>query len=238
MPECGLVLLANVAGCLSLGVVKPVVPVAALCGILGCAAFAQEAAPLPGAFETADLQGFDELPEPVRKVLARAAELSRMRLGYKFGSANPDAGGMDCSGTIQRLLRDAGFPQAPRQSDAIYRWVWQDSRVYPVLGVNDKTFELDRLRPGDLLFWTGTYKVERAVPISHVMLYLGALRGDKRPVMFGASDGRTFEGRSRFGVGVFDFLEPRTNAGPARFVGYGPVPGIADAAGTATRGKN
>lgn len=151
-----------------------------------------------------------------------------MRLGYKYGSADPSAGGMDCSGTIAHLLRGAGIPDVPRQSDAIYRWVWQGSRVYPVVGKSERSFELEKLCPGDLLFWTGTYAVEREVPITHVMLYLGTRRADGRRTMFGASDGRTFEGRSCFGVGMFDFIEPRPqprDGGGARFIGYGPIPG-------------
>jgi hypothetical protein len=48
--------------------------------------------------------------------------------------------------------------------------------------------------------------------------------------MVGASDGRTFEGKQRFGVSVFDFIQPGVHAaasrGASRFVGYGPVPGL------------
>lgn len=182
--------------------------------------------PLPGEFAPSDLEGIDKMPTRVRAVIERASELSKKRLGYQYGSADPAAGGMDCSGTIFCLLREAGVADVPRQSDAIYRWVWQGSRVYPVIGRSENTFELERLLPGDLLFWTGTYSVEREVPITHVMLYLGTRVSDRRRVMFGASDGRTYQGTSCFGVGVFDFLEPRSGSGTARFVGYGPIPGL------------
>lgn len=202
----------------------------------GSRAVAEEAAraqPLPAAFVPGELRGFDGLPERVRAVIARASALSQMRLGYRYGSCDPAAGGMDCSGTIHRLLRDTGFADAPRQSDGFYRWAWEGSRLYPVVGHLIESFELQQLRPGDLLFWTGTYKVDREVPITHVMLYLGTRVSDGRRVMFGASDGRTSNGVSSFGVGVFDFVlpKPSPNGGGARFVAYGAIPGVGESAG-------
>ncbi len=187
-----------------------------------------QAQPLPAAFVPVELRGFDGLTGRVRAVIERASELSRMRLGYRYGSCDPAAGGMDCSGTIHRLLRDLGFADAPRQSDGIYRWVWERSRMYPVVSHSIESFELGALQPGDLLFWTGTYKVDREVPITHVMLYLGVRDSDGRRVMFGASDGRTSNGVSSFGVGAFDFVlpKPSPDGGGSRFVGYGLIPGI------------
>jgi hypothetical protein len=49
--------------------------------------------------------------------------------------------------------------------------------------------------------------------------------------MVGASDGRTYEGESRFGVSVFDFKVSRTaktDEGKLTpiFIGYGRVPGL------------
>lgn len=182
--------------------------------------------PLPGEFVPSDIESKEGTPQAVLSLIEKASRLSKMRLGYRYGSADPAVGAMDCSGAIFRLLNDAGLKDVPRQSDEIYKWVWRGSRVYPVVGRSKKSFEMEKLRPGDLLFWTGTYSVDREVPISHVMIYLGNRKSDGRPVMFGSSDGRTYEGKSCFGVGVFDFLEPKANAGTARFVGYGPIPGI------------
>jgi hypothetical protein len=49
--------------------------------------------------------------------------------------------------------------------------------------------------------------------------------------MVGASDGRTYQGESRYGVSVFDFKMPvpaKTNEGrlTPTFVGYGHIPGL------------
>ena len=65
-----------------------------------------------------------------------------------------------------------------------------------------------KLRPGDLLFWSGTYKPTdgRTTPVSHVQIYLGHEQPGGNPVMIGASDGRTYRGIKRGGYGVFDFI--------------------------------
>ena len=63
-----------------------------------------------------------------------------------------------------------------------------------VLSRDIDSFELNELKPGDLLFWTGTYDVEKDPPVTHTMIYLGKEKKTGKPVMVGASDGRTFEG--------------------------------------------
>ena len=81
--------------------------------------------------------------------------------------------------------------------------------------------EFRYLRPGDLLFWTGTYRTYRKPPITHVMLYLGKNK-ENRPLMFGSTTG-SYRGKEVRGVGVFDFILPRPGD-MARFVGYGCIP--------------
>lgn len=78
------------------------------------------------------------------------------------------------------------------------------------------------LKPGDLLFWSGTYSTKNY--ISHVMMYLGK-NSSNQPLMFGASDGRTYLGKKMWGVSVFDFKLPfgKTNA---KFVGYSCIPNL------------
>ena len=79
-----------------------------------------------------------------------------------------------------------------------------------------------KLKPGDLLFWSGTYEIKRKIAVTHVMIYLGELTNGKK-VMFGASSGRRYNGRARHGVSVFDFTLPRKGA-KAKFVGHGAIP--------------
>ena len=98
--------------------------------------------------------------------------------------------------------------------------------VTPITGTPALTdASLAGLKPGDLLFWTGTYDTgARTLPISHVMLYLGKTKAG-RPVMFGASDGRPYQGKRQNGVSVFDFRIPAATS-KSKFAGYGPIPGL------------
>ncbi|MGZ5002931.1 MAG: C40 family peptidase, partial [Chthoniobacterales bacterium] len=87
--------------------------------------------------------------------------------------------------------------------------------------------------PGDLMFWTGTYDINRDPPITHAMIYLGREKSTGRRIMVGASDGRTYHDESRYGVSVFDFRVSRpghaaTNGRTPDFVGYGKIPGLGD----------
>lgn len=175
--------------------------------------------------DAADLKDFDAQPPAVRRLLAEALRLTKLNLGYKYGSSDPSAGGMDCSGTIHYLLGWAGIADAPRDSSEIYRWAWTQGRVEPVVSASPETFELARMKPGDLMFWSGTYHVTRDPPVTHVMIYLGINRNTGRRVMVGASDGRRFNGVSRYGVSVFDFEMPRPGS-DARFLGYAAIPGL------------
>ena len=169
--------------------------------------------------------GFADLPEATRNMLAEALELAGRGLSYKFGSNDPAAGGMDCSGFVHYLLSRHGHETAPRQSDRQYVWVRKEGRFHAVLSSEPDTFELDDMKPGDLMFWTNTYDAERAIPVTHVMLYLGRAKEDGRHLMIGASEGRTFKGVSRCGVSVFDFRLPRPSRdGSSDFAGYGSPP--------------
>jgi hypothetical protein len=191
---------------------------------------------------TDDLKEYADQPDAVKRLIDQGLALTREDLSYKYGSSDPKNGGMDCSGTVYYLLNQAGLTDVPRDASEMYKWVWTQSRFQSVLSPNLTTFELDRLKPGDLLFWTGTYQVDRDPPITHVMIYLGINRQTGRRVMLGASEGRVFDGKSRYGVSVFDFTMPRAkskdpssssaSAAPeleSRFVGYGSIPGLEEA---------
>lgn len=175
------------------------------------------------ALRPGDLVEFDRQPERIRQIISAALAMTEMDLYYAYGSNNPKNGGMDCSGTIQYLLRSQGFRDAPRQADLIFSWSKEKGTLIPANVHRIDAPELKGLRPGDLLFWSGTYSINRS--ISHVMMYLGTEKATHLPVMFGASSGRTYHGESRHGVSVFDFKLPRPEE-KARFEGYGPIPGM------------
>ena len=200
------------------------------------------------SIDPAEIEGFDAYPEPIKKLLTSALELTKRNLTYTYGSTDPGNGGMDCSGTIYYLLNQAGFTDVPRQANEQYDWVRRKSRFYAVLSKKQDNFELREMRPGDLLFWTGTYRVDRDPPVTHVMVYLGQRKKDGHRIMFGSSDGRPYDGQRRNGVSVFDFKMPAARSGDAAdaataaapdhapdFSGYGPIPGIPDLADAASR---
>lgn len=182
---------------------------------------------------SSDVVGYENYPSPVRKILDLSLRLTGQNLGYKYGSADPANGGMDCSGFIYYVLTQSGIKDAPRDAREQYIWVRKAGTFQAVLGHSDDTFELDALKPGDLLFWSGTYVVARDPDITHTMIYVGREKGSNRRIMIGASDGRTYKGQSRNGVSIFDFKVTRSGPksedkpGPV-FVGYGRIPDVHD----------
>lgn len=172
------------------------------------------------------LKEFTELSKPGQELLRYALELTRRNLRYRYGSNDPANGGMDCSGTVSHILNRQGFA-APRMAHLIYLWADNAKtliRVKNCHALSDP--QLARLRPGDLLFWEGTYDIgNRRPPISHVMIYLGHEKSTGRPVMVGASSGRYYAGRPRHGVSVFDFVMPSAKS-ESKFVAYARVPGL------------
>jgi hypothetical protein len=139
---------------------------------------------------------------------------------------------MDCSGFIYYVLTQAGYKDVPRDSSEQYAWVRQNNDFQSVLSRSQDSFELKDLKPGDLMFWSGTYKSNRDIPITHVMIYLGKEKATGKPVMVGATDGRTYDGIRRSGVSVFDFKMPSGQPDKndpvliAKFEGYGSIPGM------------
>jgi cell wall-associated NlpC family hydrolase len=177
------------------------------------------------------IANFDTDPQKVRQILDAGLALTKQDLGYTYGSADPKNGGMDCSGFIYYLLKQNGFPDVPRDSSGQYVWVRKAGDFKAVVSRKEDSFELDDLKPGDLLFWRGTYNIDRDPPITHTMIYLGREKRTKKRVMIGSSDGRTYDGKQRWGVSVFDFkLPPPPRSGDAKispvFVGYGRIPGL------------
>jgi peptidoglycan DL-endopeptidase CwlO len=178
------------------------------------------------------IREFSEQPADIQGLIRNSLALTERNLSYKYGSADPAAGGMDCSGFIYYVLNNSGYKDVPRDSAGQYEWVRKSSNFHSVLSRSGDSFELNDLRPGDLLFWSGTYKVDREIPITHVMIYLGKEKSTDKPVMVGSTDGRSYNGVRRFGVSVFDFKMPSgqpNNNDPgltAKFEGYGSIPGL------------
>lgn len=173
-----------------------------------------------------DLSGFDAYPKQVQSLVQSALALTRLELGYLYGSHDPVKGGMDCSGTVFHVLEFQGLKDVPRQSDEMCRWVDKKSQLHltPTASAFDHA-EFNDLKPGDLLFWTNTTETKRKLPVTHVMIYLGKLKKSGKRVVFGASDGRSFQGERRSGVSVFDFNLPKAES-TARLHGYGRAPGL------------
>jgi peptidoglycan DL-endopeptidase CwlO len=180
-----------------------------------------------------EIAGYENYPPKVRQILDTGLALTKQNLGYTYGSADPANGGMDCSGFVYYVLRQNGFPDVPRDSSQQYVWVRKAGNFNAVLSRHEDSFEFDALKPGDLLFWRGTYNIDRDPPITHTMIYLGREKRTKKRVMLGSSDGRTYDGKQRWGVSVFDFkLPPPPSSGDAKispvFVGYGRIPGLSE----------
>ena len=176
---------------------------------------------------------YDSDPPKVRQILDAGLALTKQNLGYTYGSADPGNGGMDCSGFVYYVLKQNGFPDVPRDSSQQYVWVRKGGNFKAVVSRKEDSFELDDLKPGDLLFWRGTYNIDRDPPITHSMIYLGREKRTNKRVMVGSSDGRTYDGKQRWGVSVFDFkMPPPPKSGDAKispgFVGYGRIPGLRD----------
>ena len=144
-----------------------------------------------------EIAGYDSDPPKYAKFSTAALELTTRNLDYKYGSADPGNGGMDCSGFVFYVLTQNGVRDVPRDSSQQYVWLRKAGNFKAVNSRQEDTFELDELAPGDLLFWTGTYSIERDPPITHAMIYLGREKGTKQRIMVGASDGRTYKGNKR-----------------------------------------
>lgn len=179
------------------------------------------------SIEETDIQGFEHYAPQIQELIRQSLALTKLNLTYTFGSANPKNGGMDCSGAIFFVLSDFGFKGVPRQSNEMAGWVKEKTLLHRVEKADSLSHpEFSSLQPGNLLFWTGTYEAgPREIPVTHVMLYLGKLKKSGKHVVFGASDGRAYQGKRRTGVSVFDFSLPRSTSS-ATFYGYGMIPGV------------
>lgn len=188
--------------------------------------------PAPNAsVSTEEISDYDNNPPEVRKIIEIALGLTSLNLDYRYGSADPVNGGMDCSGFIYFVLLKCGMSDIARDAREQYIWVRKAGNFQAVLAQSDDTFELNDLQPGDLLFWADTHSPNREPAITETMIYLGREKGTGQRLMVGASDGRLYKDQPRSGVSVVDFKVVRPeqksddHSGPT-FVGYGRVPGL------------
>lgn len=170
-----------------------------------------------------EIPQFKNYSPSVKELINNAKALTEKNLTYLYGSSNPDNKGLDCSGTIYYLLKHTGISDVPRQANEMYVWAEHSGNLHKVSNQDPSSRQYNDLKPGDLLFWEGTYKVKRIPPITHVMIYLGK-NSQGEPIMFGASDGRTYHHKRMWGVSVFDFRT--TNGRGANFVGYSCIPNL------------
>ena len=185
----------------------------------------------PAVIGTEQLKEYDTLPEDRRKLISGALAVAQDSpwLPYLFGGSDPKAGGFDCSGAMYFVLRKAGL-EPPRSSADQFLWLREKSRLTETpAGLTDGDLAMQKLRPGDLLFWGNTYAPTdgRPINITHVALFLGHEKSDGRAVMINATDGRSYRGTQANGYGVYDFRLPKKE-GRAVFMGYGTPPGIAE----------
>ena len=170
------------------------------------------------------------LPE-VGKIVDLVLELTTKNLGYKYVSADPKNGGMDSSGFIYYVLTQSGTKGVPRDAREQYIWVRKAGNFKAVLAQRDDSFELDELKPGDLLFWATNFGVSRDPEITQTMIYVGHEKATNQRLMIGASERSAYKGKSKSGVAIFDFKvgratpKPNQERGPV-FVGYGRIPGL------------
>ena len=180
---------------------------------------------------SAEISGYENYSSEARKIVDLGLSLATQNLRYKINSTDPASGGMDSSGFVYYVLSQCGLKDVPRDAREQYVWVRKAGTFQAVLAQRDDSFELDALKPGDLLFWASPYGVSREPDITQTMIYLGREKGTNQRVMVGASEGRTYKGHSRSGVSVFDFkvsrLGPKSAKEPGPiFVGYGRIPGL------------
>jgi hypothetical protein len=186
------------------------------------------------ALAPSDLVEFDRQPPRVQRLIRDALALAQRGLRYQYGSNDPARGGLDCSGCVQWLLQQQGYSRVPRTASDQCAWLMQTGRFR---WGRDRWFGVQKWNPGelqvgDLVFWSGTYRVRRNPPVTHVMIYLGTRKSDGKRVIMGSTDGRRSEGVKVSGARVYDFPLPgdaRTEAQRriyAKLYGFGSLPGM------------
>jgi hypothetical protein len=150
-------------------------------------------------------------------VLTVADGIAAQHLRYVYGSNDPSAGGLDCSGFVQVVFRQACGLDLPAEADQQLLYCRQHGQVWDAAS----GWKPDELRPGDLIFYAGPDALPRASQVSHVMIYCG------QGISVGAQGlGRQLTGDTG-GVGYFRFhvRTPKGIVGESgdRFIGHRAV---------------
>lgn len=144
---------------------------------------------------------------------------------YKLGSA--DATGMDCSGAVFFLLKQAG-QEPPRSAHAQYLWM-KDLKRLTIVPATARTADdpiYAALLPGDLVFYAHDGPdAPQEIHASHVHIYLGK-EADGHAIMIGSSEGRSYRHQKINGFGITDYNVPTAGA-KTRIIAYGPPPPLA-----------
>lgn len=104
----------------------------------------------------------------------QARWLAAQNIGYSRSWVPPGetvAWPMDCSNTARYFYRTMWGRDLPRTASAQYEFFRKQGK-FRKAPANSRHLA-KRLRPGDFLFWTHTYKPKRKPPVTHVMVYLG-----------------------------------------------------------------
>jgi hypothetical protein len=159
------------------------------------------------------------LPSPLSAddVLTAADRIVQQHLVYLYGSNDPRSGGLDCSGFVQVLFRQAYGIELPDEADQQLEYVREHGQVWDSTSGWTKA----TLQPGDLIFYAGPDADSRISLVSHVMIYCG------HGISVGSQGiGKRLDGVTS-GVGYYHFYvrRPKGVLGESgeRFVGHRQV---------------
>jgi len=135
-------------------------------------------------------------------VLTVADRLVHQHLTYVYGSEDLHNGGLDCSGFIQIVFREANGVELPNEADKQLDYLRQHGQIWD----STSGWTSATLQPGDLIFYAGPDQLPRTSLISHVMMYCG-----HNTIVGAQGKGRQLDG-TYGGVGYYHFW-PHSPAG-------------------------